>query len=576
MRPAVHRQMSANRKKSRVSTSAEKQVADKKTPQKAQEAAQQAGRTEALDAWFRPRLPLIFGLSLALTLLLGLFFFDPKVSIGGDDSTYLNRAWNFIDRGDFPSFQGPLYPILIGLIMVVTGVNVVLFKILSLLFLAGHLWFFYAVFRKYLPPALTGLLLLILATNHTLLVYGGTTYTEPLYLLLQGIFIYLFDRLIVPLNTGKIKGWPYFRPFLYTALLAFLLALTRNIGLVALAATLGWFVLGRQWKAAGLFLAAYLLFQGPLTIAKRSIWHKEEAQLSGQLNNLLWKDPYNESAGQENFPGFLTRLTDNSQYYLSHHIPALFGLRSAAPLSKSPLMTLAIYALLGAVFVLTFKEQGFWTFAVLYTAGGLMLTFIILHVYWQQDRLVLVFAPLLLALLAYGLHLIFTVKLRRFSLLPVLFLALILGANLLRTISRLPEAAEALGHYLKGDRFYGYGEDWVNYLRMVEWTDRNLPDTAYVADRKPGMAFIYSGGRNYHGIYRVPSDDPEELYRLLKDAGVTHVLVASLKIHPDDKSGRIINTIQRYLSTMSQAHREKLHLIHTIGEDYPAYLFTLD
>jgi hypothetical protein len=568
--------MSANNRKPRTKQAAAKPAPDKKAPQKAPEAAPATGRAEALDNWFRPKLPLLFAVSMALTLLLGLFFFDPKVSIGGDDSTYLNRAWNFIHQGDFPAFQGPFYPILIGLLMTVTGVNVVLFKILSLLFLAGHLWFFYAVFRKYLPPAITGLLLLILATNHTLLVYGGSTYTEPIYLLLQGLFIWLFDRLILSGAAARVPGIGHLKPFLLAGLLAFLLAFTRNIGLVGLIAALVYFALGKQWKAAGLFLAAFLLFQAPVSLAKRVLWHSEEAQMSGQLNNLLWKDPYNASAGQEDFAGFVQRFSLNSQYYLSYHLPAIFGLRSTATVSKSVLVTLAVYALLGAVFWLTYREHGIWTFTALYTAGGLVLTFIILHVYWQQERLVLVFAPPLLALTAYGLHLVFTDKLRKLRLLPVLFLALVLGASLVRTLSRAPEAGEALGHYLKGERFYGYGQDWVTYLQMVEWTAKNLPETAFVADRKPGMAFIYSGGRNFYGIYRVPSEDPDELYRQLKDAGVTHVLVASLKVHPDDKSGRIINTIQRYLSAMSVKYRDKLQLIHTIGEEYPAYLYQLD
>ena len=52
--------------------------------------------------------------------------------------------------------------------------------------------------------------------------------------------------------------------------------------------------------------------------------------------------------------------------------------------------------------------------------------------------------------------------------------------------------------------------------------------------------------------------------------------VATLKVHPDDKSCRIINTIQRYLSAMSVKYRDKLQLIHTIGEEYPAYLYQLD
>ena len=253
--------MSANKRKPRTSPAASKPATDKRAPQKAQEAAPATGRAEALDNWFRPKLPLLFAVSMALTLLLGLFFFDPKVSIGGDDSTYLNRAWNFIHQGDFPAFQGPFYPILIGLLMTVTGVNVVLFKILSLLFLAGHLWFFYAVFRKYLPPAITGLLLLILGTNHTLLVYGGSTYTEPIYLLLQGLFIWLFDRLILSGAAARARGFGHLKPFLLAGL-AFgelgrvLPKINRHMGTISLVSGLLLAIVGVLIYTGGLQLLA--------------------------------------------------------------------------------------------------------------------------------------------------------------------------------------------------------------------------------------------------------------------------------------------------------------------------------
>ena len=89
------------------------------------------------------------------------------------------------------------------------------------------------------------------------------------------------------------------------------------------------------------------------------------------------------------------------------------------------------------------------------------------------------------------------------------------------------------------------------------------------------MAFVYSGGKDFYGIWKVPSKDPEVLYKKLKDEGVTHVIMASLRTDPDDPNARIINTVRRYLSSINEAYPGKLKLVHQIGDNWPTYLYEL-
>ena len=94
-----------------------------------------------LNQYFQDREGYILWMSLIMTFLFGLLLFEPKVSIGGDDSMYINRAYNFIYKGSFPTFQGPLYPIFLGLIIYVFGTKLILFKFISLFSYIGHQWF---------------------------------------------------------------------------------------------------------------------------------------------------------------------------------------------------------------------------------------------------------------------------------------------------------------------------------------------------------------------------------------------------------------------------------------------------
>ena len=112
-------------------------------------------------------------------------------------------------------------------------------------------------------------------------------------------------------------------------------------------------------------------------------------------------------------------------------------------------------------------------------------------------------------------------------------------------------------------------------MKMTAWVSEHLPEEAYVACRKPGMAFVYSGGKDFYGIWKVPSNDPEVLYNKLKDAGVTHIIMASLRTNSDDPNARIINTVRRYLSAINKAYPGRLKMVHQIGERWPAYLYEL-
>ena len=527
-----------------------------------------------MDSFFAPHLNIVFWVSFFLTLLLGMLFFDPKVSIGGDDSMYINRAFNFLTKGTFPTFQGPLYPMLLSLAIAISGLHLTAFKMASVLFMLGHLWFYYKTFKKHLSPALTAFLLIILATNYSLVTFASTTYSEPFFLFLQALFIYLFDRYFIENIQGKFSLKADWKKFLIAAFVIFLLAILRNIGLVALLAAVAYFFFRKQWLAIALVVGGFLIFQVPFNLAKRFAWNVTAAQVSAQSKTLFQKNPYDSSQGEEDFSGFIDRFTQNSEYYLSHHFMVIFGLKSGERMTKSGFATLVIYAIFLLGLFMAFRNSRFWTFLGLYIAIGCGVTFIVLQLFWNQERLILVFAPLILTFLLHTIHEGLNVEWKKFKPVVPILLVIVLLANVGKTLAKIPAATTALGHYLDGDRFYGYTQDWVNYLQMAEWSAHNLPDSAFVACRKPGIAFIY-GGKNFYGIYRVPSDDPKALYKQLKDAGVTHVILANLLVNPNDPNGRTINTVRRFLTAIHSAYPDKLVFVHKIGERNPAFLYQL-
>ena len=530
---------------------------------------------EKIDRFFETRKSMILWISLLVSAAFGILLFEPKVSIGGDDSMYISRAYNFIHKGTFPTFQGPLYPIFLGLIISVFGTKLLLFKFISLLCYLGHQWFAFKTFKDHLSPLALLVFFVLLSTSASMLFYASSTYNEVFYLFIQSIFIYHFVMRFVE---GDWTGFNLKRDYaniLLSSFLLLLLAVTKNIGLVAPIAVVIYFLFAKNWKASAAFAICFFVFLMSFGYLKSALWEVKSVQISQQLEALMTKVPYKQDSGQEDAYGFLMRLVDNSKVYLGYHFRNIFGLASDEEIKANTFFTLLIYALFIPGFFIALKKSRFWLFIGVFTSTALGATFLILQTFWLQERLIIVFTPLLLAFLLYTLHFLFSNSLGKFSALLIIVFIIIGLANLFRSFSKIPEQITVNSKYIGGDRYYGFPEDWIYYLQMTAWVAENLPEDAYVACRKPGMAFVYSGGKDFYGIWKVPTQDPDILYNTLKDAGVTHVIMASLRTNPDDPNSRIINTVRRYLSAINDAYPGKLKTVHQIGETWPTYLFEL-
>ena len=530
---------------------------------------------EKLDKYFENNESKILWMSLLLTSVFGLLLFEPKVSIGGDDSMYINRAFNFIYKGVFPTFQGPLYPIFLGLIIYIAGTKLLLLKLISMLCYLGHQWFTYKLFTNHLSPFVLFVLLVLISTSAAILFYSFSTYNEVFYLLLQSIFLYQFSKSYLDGGSHDFILKRDYKNILISSFLLVLLATTKNIGLVAAMGTIIYFLFVKNWKMSIAIAFCFVVFMFSFNFLKTTFWDVKEMQISSQLDALMTKVPYKQDSGEEDMYGFLMRLVDNSKVYLGYHFRNIFGLANNEEIESNSLVTLLIYALFIPGFFVAFRKSKFWLFMGVFTSTALGATFLILQTFWLQERLIIVFTPLLLAFLLYVLHMLFTEKLKKYSIIFVLLCTIIVSANIIRTFMQIPEQIKVNSKYISGDRYYGFPEDWIYYLKMTAWVSENLPEETYVACRKPGMAFVYSGGKDFYGIWNVPSKDPEFLYNKLKDAGVTHVIMASLRTNPDDPNARIINTVRRYLSAINEAYPGKLKLVHQIGDNWPTYLYEL-
>ena len=97
-----------------------------------------------LNNYLKTKSPQVLVISCLLAFIFGILFFNPNISIGGDDAGYIHRAFDFVDKNIFPTFQGPLYPLILSIFISIFGINLLVLKGLSLLFVICHIWIFWS------------------------------------------------------------------------------------------------------------------------------------------------------------------------------------------------------------------------------------------------------------------------------------------------------------------------------------------------------------------------------------------------------------------------------------------------
>lgn len=454
----------------------------------------------SMDAFLDERLGWLIWVILGITVLFSLLLFDSRVSLSGDDSFYIIRASDFIHSFKYPAFQGPLYPMVLSVFVAIFGISLVPLKVLSLVFILGFMYLFFISFRSRIPSSLLVISLLVMSINSFFLYYASQTYNEAFYLFMQIVLISVFFHGFIDNEQSYGFKQDIKRHFiLAVSLLA--LALTKNVGYSAVIAVLGYFILCGQWKNVLYSVAAFgivmIAFQG----IKYMLWSDGGLQFSSQGTSLMNKDYYNPQAGKEDFAGFVSRLIDNSNLYLSKHFISMIGLRKIVPaMSVSSMVTILIYLLSIGSLVITFKKNRYLFFTGLITGAFLLVSFLILQTKWDQNRLIIPVLPLLVLMIFSLFYYVSGIK--KYKLLqvvvPVLAL-LILFQSLAVTAGAVKENHQTSGKY------GGLTPDWKNYLKASEWAAKNLPPQAIVACRKPSISFVYGKGRNFYGIMQLPS-----------------------------------------------------------------------
>jgi hypothetical protein len=508
-----------NRQGQKAPTPSKTTIGDAKTTgQKASAKPQQKDTWSKLDSYLSRHLNVVLWISVLFSILFGAFLFDVKISTGGDDSHYIEMANDFLKGRAFPSWHGPLYPVFLSLPMLFLGVKVIWLKLFSFVFIIAHLVLFFYTFRRHVTPTLFTLVMLIIAVNSTILYFASQTYSEAMFMFLQSLIIFLFIN--VYLNYGSSTATSLKEEVLQWFILGFfvfLASLTRNIGIVALLAMVLFLLYEKKFRAAVMLVLSYVVFLIPFRIYKSVVWDAGISKGPDQISEILRKNPYNRAMGTEDFAGMVDRFLLNAKGYLSKHFMIGLGLHDPASTYKSWFVTILIVVLFLIALYFAFRRSKIMLFIAIYLGGSISATFIALNQSWDQMRMVIIYVPMLLLLLTWGIQQLSSQKgLSSLAIILPFLLVFIFFKTFGQTMDKVKINQKVLSKNMTGNLYYGFTPDWQNFLRMSEWVGKNIPENELVASRKPSMSYIYSKGREFYGMYRFPTEAPEEFLGKLR------------------------------------------------------------
>lgn len=507
----------------------------------------------------------ILGAGIVFALLL----FNARI-LETDDGLYIESGFYYAQNffGYYFTSSAALYVMFLALPIALFGINVLLLKSFSVVFYAVGMYFLFRSFNGRSPSVVFLPAFAITALNTTILSYASLTFTEAFYMMLQSVFFVVFLRQIGKESVESQQPLKNLYGWLSVGLTLILLSLTKNIAVAAVGAAAAYFLFFKQYKNAAAVIAAYALFWFATGVLKTLLWGDlAGSQYGGQSRMLLLKNPYDPNLGTESIGGFIDRFFGNAQIFLSSRFMEILGLRGENSQPDLFITLIVAAAILFGLYRMMVNREKVLLTAASYAVIVSLATFIALHTSWGQTRYIMIFTPFFLMTILYGLYDL--AKTYNALLVRMIFVVVAAGLFVVNAVSTMSAASAnlpALQKNLQGDVFAGYPEEWANYLRLSQWCADSLDANALVACRKPSVSFIYGRGKSFHGIYQVPSQDPDTLLHHLKRPGATHIILDN-----------IAGTVYRYMGVIERKYPNTFVPVRQIGYNQSAaYLFKIN
>ncbi len=482
------------------------------------------------------------------TLLVGIWTFDAKLSLSGDNAEFITLARS-LAQGDGlvyinlpdpqPATKYPFgFPLLLALPELLFPGEWIPMKVWVLVLFSLGMGALYLLVRDrigWLPALAVVGLSLTAGKSYLTTEVGGNVYgplllhyshqvmSEAPFLAVSMVALWLLQR-----GVGR-QGVLDNRPLLIGFACAMIAYYIRSIGITLLGATIVYLLLQRDVRRGLIFAGASFVAWLPWTLRNSAVGGGVYFKVLFQVN------PYYPDQGMLDLYGVIDRLLNNGSAYLNTELPRLlwpfFSSEGGfGPVSVFVVM-LAAYTLMQAV---RFRRDLLLVLYTAFTLGVALLWF------WIDVRFLFGVVPLLIYFavravndLAAGLSAhggLWTGRALRWGLLVVV------------TWGQVPGVAR-LAEYARSD----YPPVWSRYYQAGQWIKQNTDADDIVLCRKGYWMHVVSGRRTVG----FPFEDPKTIMEHIKREKVKFVVLESLG-YPQTK---------RYLLPAVQMHVDQFEVM---------------
>jgi hypothetical protein len=445
-----------------------------------------------------------------------------------------------------------------------------------------------------------------------------------------------------------------------------LLTLTRTVGYASIGIIVVYFLFFKQWKNALLSVTTSVVVFGVFGLMKKLIWPASGSAYNFKM--FFTKDMYHPDKGMEDLGGIITRVFENINNFLSRYVAEFLGLKSNI-LTSSVFLTIVLALLFLWGGIVAYRNNKPLFFTALHTLGFCLANFVVLHATWMQERIIILYYPLILIVIYTGFYYLLKPR-RNIQFLFIVLFGIVFFGMLNRTMVKVKANSVTLKMALKGNTLYSLTPDWQNYILMSKWAAKNIPKNEQIAVRKSGTSTIYTG-RDFYSIYAVPTIPkdslknwkpgpgktaividlssknptflspslkyvtrgelkmvgkdahvngiyeinmadiaqlsaileqneltytldydkylkdllneesaiihfPEAMLNRLKDANVRYMILASLRLNPNQNTGSVINTLHNYVSILNLKYPDLVIEKYSVGDVEPSVLIELN
>jgi 4-amino-4-deoxy-L-arabinose transferase-like glycosyltransferase len=513
---------------------------------------------------------------LVIALITGVFSFDIKPSVDGDDTSYVLSAMNIVHSGQLPvGFRTPGYPIVLSVFIWLFGVNLVMLKATSLLFFLGSILSLFYVFRRRLQPIVLSSLLLLVAINPLMIKYSHQTFSEILFTL---VLVWTIHFILQANEKGSTKS------ILIAAVCTMAAFYIRIAGATVAGVAVLFFAYQKRWKQVVLYVILCLALYSPMKIYE---WTSGSAAF-GQASILMLKNPYNTTEGMETLSGFVDRFINNMFNHANYQIPTALGVPIPQELGvadgqfipNAPAffgVLISLVLLVGCIVPILRSPKSMMAFLGFFVVAYIAFISVALQNLFATPRMLIPIIPYLLLGTLEGCRVLGNrwanvtdtdaVSAHAKTLLVIAIIGLTI-ANSVGTMQSLDETYPVLKANLGGNEFAGFTEDWANYLGTSRWIKTHLPiQSTGIICRKPELFLLYAGSYNVYGAYKVDQTNPDSIIAKWKSLNMTHLLYDNFQW---------TSTLRRYVQPVAEKYPQIFELVHQEGAQYPSYVFRIN